>query len=44
MDGNQPLAGAIVTALVIAAAVWATIGSPLAHNKVGNQPQSIARR
>ncbi|WP_283806238.1 hypothetical protein [Bradyrhizobium viridifuturi] len=44
MDNDRPLAGAIVTAMVIAAVVWATIGPPPAHKKVNGQPQTVARR
>jgi hypothetical protein len=44
VDNDQPLAGTLLTAVVIAAVVWATIGPPPAHKKVGSQYQSIARR
>ncbi|MGF6309172.1 hypothetical protein ABIB82_002775 [Bradyrhizobium sp. i1.8.4] len=44
VNNDQPLAGAILTAIVIAAVVWATIGPPPGHKKIGNQHQSIARR
>lgn len=44
MDSDQPLAGAILTAMVIAAVVWVTIGPPPGHKKVSSQPQTVARR
>ncbi|ERF85798.1 MULTISPECIES: hypothetical protein [Bradyrhizobium] len=44
MDNDQPLAGAILTAMVIAAVVWATIGPAPLHKKVGSQHQTVARR
>lgn len=44
MDNDQPLAGAILTAMVIAAVVWATIGPAPLHKKVGSQHKTVARR
>lgn len=44
MDNDQPLAGAILTAALIAAVVWVTIGPPPGHKRVSSQPQTVARR
>ncbi|WP_256437477.1 hypothetical protein [Bradyrhizobium sp. CCBAU 53421] len=44
MDSDQPLTGVILTAVVIAAMVWATIGPAPGHKKVNSQHQTVARR
>lgn len=44
MKSDQPLAGAILTAMAIATVVWATIGPPPGHNKVSSQHPMVARR
>jgi len=44
MDNGQPLVGAILTAMVIAAVVWVTIGPPPGHKEVSSQHQTVARR
>ncbi|WP_275949000.1 hypothetical protein [Bradyrhizobium septentrionale] len=44
MDNDQPLAGAILTAMVIAAVVWATLGSPPVREKVSHEYRAIAGR
>ena len=44
MDNDQPLVGAILTAVVIAAMVWVTIGPPPGHERVSGYPQTVARR
>jgi hypothetical protein len=44
MDNDQPLAGAILTAMVIAAVVWATLGPPPVHDKVSHEHQAVAGR